>query len=210
MISSPHRSQAPHAFSLVELLVVMAIIGVMAALLLPAFNSIGKSQLLSAQGNNLVNLIDLASQNSAAKNAMTAMIAIPGSSTNSVGFGLFEYVPEGSGWKQISKWETLKDGIVAYYPNDAYKFTDYPSVKPPLLDFPAINYRGAAVPAFQYLIFLPSRSLLQSTSAQVQVAEGFSSAGSITFTRPASGGGPANFYKVTVLGTTGRAKIDRP
>ena len=210
MLRPPHRSPASPAFSLIELLVVIAIIGAMAVLLVPAFNNLGKSQLLSAEGNKIVNLINPASQNSAAKNAMTALIAIKGNSTNAIAFGLFEYVPEGAGWKQVSKWETLKDGVVAYYPNSSYKFTDYPSVKPPIQDFPAINYRGTTPSAFQYLIFLPSRSLLQSTSAQLQLAEGFAPAGSIAFTRPASGGGPGNYYNVTVLATSGYAKIDRP
>jgi prepilin-type N-terminal cleavage/methylation domain-containing protein len=211
MSGPPHRSLPSPAFSLIELLVVVAIIGAMAVLLVPAFNSIGKSQLLNAEGNKIVNLINLAGQNSAAKNAMTALIAIKGSSTNAVAFGLFEYVPEGTGWKQVSKWEPLKDGIVAYYNNPDYKFTDYPAAKPPIQDFPALTYRGAPASAFQYLIFLPSRSLLQSTSAQFQLAEGFATAGGLAFTRPATGGGkPANFYTVTVLATSGYPKIDRP
>lgn len=205
-----NRSRTSPAFSLIELLVVIAIIGALSVLLVPAFNNIGKSQLLGAEGNKIVNLINLASQNSAAKNAMTALIAVKGTSTNTVAFGLFEYVPEGAGWKQISQWQALKDGIVTYFPNDAYKFTDYPALKPPIQDFPAINYRGTTLSAYQYLIFLPSRSLLQGTSAQLEVAEGHAPSGSITFTRPAAGGGPASFYRVTVLGTSGRAKIDRP
>jgi hypothetical protein len=139
-----------------------------------------------------------------------ALIAINGSSTNAVAFGLYEYVPEGTGWKQISKWETLQNGIVAYFPNSNFNFSEYPSVIPPIQDFPAINYRGATATAFQYLIFLPSRSLLQSTSAQVRLAEGFAPAGAINFTRPAAAGGPGNFYNVTVLATSGFAKIDRP
>ncbi len=209
VLPPPHRSRPIVAFSLVELLVVIALLGIMAVLIVPAFNNLGKSQILTAEGNKLVNLINLAAQNSSAKNAMTALIAVPGSSTNSVGFSLFEYVPEGTGWKQVSKWETLKDGIVAYYPNASYKFTDYPATPPPIQDFPTISYRNTPVSAFQYLIFLPSRSLLQNTSAQFQLAEGFTPGGAISFTRPLPAGGPANFYTVTVLGTTGRAKIDR-
>ena len=92
-------SQGKFAFSIIELLVVIAIGSLMMVLLVPAFNNLGKAQLLNAEGNKLVSLINLAGQNSAAKNAMTALIAIPGSSTNVAGFGLFEYVPEGSGWK---------------------------------------------------------------------------------------------------------------
>lgn len=203
------NSSREPAFSLLELLVVIAIGSVMVVLLIPAFNSLGKSQMLNAEGNKIVNLINFAGQNSAAKNAMTALIAIPGKSTNVAALGLFEYVPEGSGWKQVSKWEPIKDGIVAWG-NPDHPFTDS-SIPPPIQVFPSISYRGQAVPAFQYLIFLPSRSLVQSTNAQLQIAEGFaSSAGPITFTRPATGGSPANFYNVTVVAASGCPKIDRP
>ena len=211
-IPPPNRSpcQGKSAFSLVELLVVIAIGSLMMVLLIPAFHNFGRSQLLNAEGNKLVNLINLAGQNSAAKNAMTALVAIPGNSTRPGSFGLFEYVPEGSGWKQISKWEILKDGIVAEYLNPTYAFTDYPAVKP-TPDFPGITFRGAAVPAFKYLVFLPSRSLFQNNSAQLRLAEGFFAAGAnaSTYTRPGSGG-PANYSTVTVLSTSGHPKIDRP
>ena len=198
-------------FSLIELLTVVAMIGLLSALIAPAVSSIGKATSLVTAGNNLVGLVDQARQNSMAKNVMTALIAIKGSSSNAVGFGLFEYVPEATGWKQISKWETLKDGIVAYYNNPDYPFTDG-TIPPPIANFSGIKYRGATTNAFQYLIFLPSRGLLQNTSAQLQLAEGFATtAGAITFTRPSSGGGkPANFYTVSVLAMSGRPKIDRP
>ena len=204
-------NRSPRAFSLIELLVVVAICGLLMVMLVPAFNNLGKAQLLNAEGNKIVNLINLAGQNSAAKNAMTALIAIPGDSTRPGGFGLFEYLPEGAGWKQIAEWESLKDGITFDYPNTNYKFSEYPALKPSP-DFPAITYRGASVSSFQYLVFLPSRSLFQPTSAQLRLVEGFYAAGATnpTYTRPGSYNGAANYYAVTVLGTSGRPKIDQP
>ena len=204
-------NRSPHAFSLIELLVVVAIVVLLMVMLVPAFNNLGKAQLLSAEGNKIVNLVNLAGQNSAAKNAMTALIAIPGNSTRPGGFGLFEYLPEGAGWKQISQWESLKNGIIFDYPNTNYKFSEYPASSP-YPDFPTITYRGEDVSSFQYLVFLPSRSLLQATSAQLRLVEGFFAAGATnpTFTRPGDYNGAANFYAVTVLGTSGRPKIDQP
>lgn len=198
------------AFSLIELLVVIAIIGLMMVLIVPAFNNFGKAQLLNAEGNKIASLINLAGQNSAAKNAMTALVAIPGDSSRPGSFGLFEYLPESVAWKQISKWESLKTGIAAEFTNATYGFTEYPGVKPNP-DFSAISFRGANIPEFKYLVFLPSRSLFQNNSAEFQLVEGFHASGTnITYTRKGSASSPANYYRLTVLGTTGRAKIDRP
>jgi len=208
-MNGPRHSRL--AFSLVELLVVIAILGMMTVLLVVVFNNFGKSRVLNAEGDKLVNLINLAGQNSAARNAMTALVAIPGDSTRHDSFGLFEFLPEATQWRQISKWETLSDGILAEFPNPAYQFSDYPAVKPSP-DFPGIQFLGASVPSFKYLIFLPSRSLIQGNSAQLRLVEGYFPPGASApvFTRPGANAGVANFYKMTVLGTTGRPKIDRP
>ena len=56
------------AFSLVELLFVMVIIAIVAALTLPAFNSMGKAQALSGAGSTLVDQLALARQTAVAQN----------------------------------------------------------------------------------------------------------------------------------------------
>ncbi len=56
------------AFSLLELLVVMAIIAIIAALTLPAFNNLGRAQSLSSAGSNLLDQFALARQTAVAQN----------------------------------------------------------------------------------------------------------------------------------------------
>ncbi len=199
------------AFTLIELLTVIAVMAVLTSLLAPAFNSIGRSSQLSAEGNKVVNLVNLAGQNSMAKNAMTALVAIPTDQSASSAyraFALFEYVPEASDWKQISGWETLKEGVVV--DPASFTFTSYPASKPQP-DLPAIKYGGRTISSYKYVVFLPNRSLLQNSSAQLKLAEGLFAGGASTptYTRKGSDGSPANYYNVTVLGTTGRPKIDR-
>jgi len=201
------------AFSLVEMLVVVAIMVLLVALMAPAFNNIGQASLLSAEGNKMVNLIVQAGQNSISKNAMTALVAVPttaGAGQPYRAFTLFQYAPGDSTWKQISKWEILKEGVVVDPTN--FSFTEYPATKPSP-DLPPMKFQGASIDAYKYLVFLPDRSLLQSVSSQIRLAEGFyaANASEPTFTRRGSNAAsPVNFYNVTILNATSRPIIDRP
>ena len=56
------------AFSLVELLVVMVIIGIIAMLTMPAFNNLGKAQALTSAGSSLLDQLALARQTAVAQN----------------------------------------------------------------------------------------------------------------------------------------------
>ena len=56
------------AFSLIELLVVMVIIGIIAMVTLPAFNNLGKAQALTSAGSSLLDQLALARQTAVAQN----------------------------------------------------------------------------------------------------------------------------------------------
>lgn len=200
---------AQRAFSLIELLTVIALMALLTSLLAPAFNNFGRAGQLNADGNKVVNLVNLAGQNSMSKNVMTALVVVSPDQSNAYrSFTLLEYAPEANEWKQISGWENLKDGVVV--DPTSFSFTEYPAVKPEP-DLPTIRYGGKAITSYKYLVFLPNRSLLQNTSAQLKLAEGTfaANASTPTYTRRSTDGTPANFYNVTVLGTTGRPMIDR-
>lgn len=199
------------AFSILELLTVIAMIALLTTLVAPSFSNLGRANLLTTSGNKVVNLINYAGQNSLSKNAMTALIAVaPDSGKGYQVFTLMEYAPGAGEWRQLTGWETLRDGIVV----DQCTFSSYSTTDPatkPEPDLPAIKYQGKTITDYKYVIFLPNRSLLQNTSAQIRFAEGSFAPGADapTYSRKGADGNPANYYAVTVLGATGRPKIDR-
>jgi len=212
------------AFTLIELLVVVAIIVMMTGLAVPTFTNIGKTNSLSSSGNQVANLLNLARQNSMSKNSMTALVVQTDSQTNNAyrSIALMELPNQSKLWKQISGWETLPSGTIVDpgpdgNPAHPYQFSfnrssdAVPLPGVPQQPFPSIAYGGKTVNSYSYEIFLPNGSLLSGSAVQIRVAGGYVSSGVATYTQPDShGGGPANYYEVTILAGTGRTKIDRP
>jgi len=222
MVSLPtspiHRSkfQSYAAFTLVELLAVLAVIITMTALAVPAFTGISHGSTLKAGGNSISNLALLARQNSLSKNAMTALVMVGASGTQGDfrAFSLYEISPHSDGtpavtgdWKQITAWETLGDGVAA----DLCTFSaSSVQMTPP---FPTLTYRGAQIANYQYVVFLPSGALYSSNPAHVRLAPGFVPTGGQTVSYTAkvdANGQPANYYDLSILSASGRIKIDRP
>ncbi len=213
----PPRSGKAHAFTLIEMLVVMVIIVLMSSLVfgLVSANSSNSSKLVGS-GNTISNLAMVGRQNSLARNAMTALVMIGNAGTDGDyrAFGLFEVTPRtdglpaGSGdWAQIGAWETLPDGMVV---DDSTMTPAGTTVAPA---FPAFTYRGSAVSDFQYTIFTSNGSLLSSDPACVRIVGGFrpKGAASVTYTSArGTDGKAANYYRVCILPATGRVKIERP
>jgi prepilin-type N-terminal cleavage/methylation domain-containing protein len=214
--SSPRLDLPRHAFTLVELLVVMAVIVSVMAMLVPAFKNIGKANLLTASGNQVTNLANFARENAMSKNAMTALILLndPALADMNRSFALYELTPPTNGaqsksgdWRQISKWEALGSGVIA----DQCTFED--STQPPPTALPSLKYGATAVSSYKYVVFLPGGALLSGSTAQVRLCEGYypKGAGNPVYTSSrGSSGTAANYFKVSILAATGRTKIDRP
>lgn len=208
-------TRSSNAVTMLELLAVIVIMVVVAALALPSFKSFGQANLLTSSGDQIVNLANFARENSMSKNGMTVLVMLSDPALEGMNrtFTLFEITPPKSGaqnqtsdWKQISKWETLSQGVIA----DSCTFPDQSQQPQPPL--PAIKYKGATSSVYKFITFLPNGAMLSGSSAQIRFCAGLFQAGSITprYTEAVVNGVPANYYNVTILAATGRTKIDRP
>lgn len=200
-------------FSLVELLVVMGIMVLLTSLLAPMFNTGGK---LAGSGNQIAFFVDQARQHSMSKNVMTALVLNTDDNTGGGhrAFTLLEYNAEDAApeWKQVSQWLNLPTGVVVDASGSA-TFLDN-TVNP--LPFAAnstlpVKYQGAQVGSYAARVFLPSGALSNPDfPAQIQLVEGLRQGSATVYTRPAAGGGAANWYRISIIGATGRGKIERP
>lgn len=201
--SGERRRTCRIGFSLIELLTVVALIGLLSALIAPAVSSIGKATSLVTAGNKLAAIVDQARQNSMAKNVMTALVMTDQGAGNWA-VVLMEYNAEGTApqWKTITKWENLPAGVLVHAADSSFITTSAGAL--PFVA-PALNYRGKPVSSYASRIFLPNGGLsTPADSAQIKLVEGVVQGGGVTYTRP------ANFYTIAIVGATGRTKIVRP
>ena len=101
------------AFSLIELIVVIAVLVSLLALVVPAVSGFGRSSALTRGGNLVTNLASLARQEAMTRNTMTALVLLrdQGSDADYRAFTVATYEP-GLGWRQTTAWETLPTGVV--------------------------------------------------------------------------------------------------
>lgn len=220
MKTSLKKQFKQQGFTLVELLVVMALIVLMASLAVPALNSVTKANSLTNGGNLVASLVEQARQHSMSANVMTALVLITGSN-NGEGdyraFTLLDYNAEDATpqWKQVAKWEYLPTGVVVdknspdctFLSNSANPLPFTSSSDP----VPPVNYHGQSVANYAARVFLPNGGLSNPISAaKIQLVEGVVQGGALVYTHPGSSGTAANYYRVAIIGATGRGKIERP
>lgn len=212
------------AFSLVEILSVLALVAVMTGLAVPALSNLGSAGKLSHSGNQIAGLLDFARSSAMAHNSLTAVVIAThptdGSSHRAV--TVFELrsradgVPVASSdWNQIARWETLPAGVLVDSDpstltlNSSHDAPGVPGVPSPALPQP--SHAGRTLTNFRYLVFLPSGSLLSGKSNSLRLVEGVmaSGTGDVSYTRRGTDGA-VNFYEMTVLGSTGRTLVTRP
>jgi prepilin-type N-terminal cleavage/methylation domain-containing protein len=209
------------AFTLIEMLAVVAILGAVLALAIPAFQHLGQANALSSAGNRTANFIGAARQNSTSRNVLTSLIILTGTGTEADyrTIGLFERGVAGT-WSQIGSWESLPTGIT-FDAGDRINcsYLENSPIQPALTDpngGPAIRFFGRDIEPSQmaYRVFLPTGSLSNPDQpAQLRLVEGIiEGAGenrSVRYTRRKNRG-TANYYDVAIIGATGSPKIIRP
>ena len=188
----------------------------MSILAIPAINSLGNARNLNSGGNQYAGLLNIGRSNSMSKNVMTAIVLITDQNSDGAyrAATLLEYNLEDATpqWKQIGKWENLPTGIIVDKHAPDSTFLDN-KINP--LPFSAgddlpIQYKGAKVHSYASRIFLPNGSLSNPDKpAQLQLVEGVLQDSNIIYTRQNGSGKAANFYRIAIIGATGRTIVER-
>lgn len=213
------------AFSLAELVVVIAVIVVLTTLVVPAVSNFGRSTGLVAGGNMVANLAAYARQLAITKSTLTALILLgaQGTEDDYRAFTVIEYDAV-RGWSQATTWQKLPVGIMVDRTGEDnskdmengtfLKFSPtsfLPAASQPQPAVPPVLYQGLQVKRFAGRIFTASGSLLNPEApAQLRLVEGFIQGGRTILTRPGAEGAPANYYAIALLGATGIARVERP
>jgi prepilin-type N-terminal cleavage/methylation domain-containing protein len=204
---SPRPFLSRAAFSLVELLAVLAIVALLMSMLAPAVTGMGKARELDTRSFQVGELVQMARQNAMTKNAMTALVIPldPALSANGRLVALFELSSSTTpkAWRQVSRWTELGDSVVIMDCVDSA-----PALTTPL---PAMEHAGQKISTWKTLIFLPDGSLLNA-QASMRLASGYYPSNTATpvFTgKMRSESQPVDVCEITILPATGKVKIDR-
>lgn len=206
------------AFTLIELMAAITLLLFLSTFTVFSLRGTGGAAALAVGGNRLVGLANQARQNSMTKNVLTALVLVTGQATPSQGdyraAALLEFdaADASPSWKQISRWEILPTGVVI--DNDSSTFLSGSNNTPATAPLPPKlpgKFRGTDIANYAARVFLPNGGLYNpSTSATIQLVEGFVNGGSVKLTHCASGGSAADYYNIAIVGVTGRSKIERP
>jgi len=209
------RVKALDAFTLVEMLVVVTVIGLLLALAGAGLGGAMQGMAMTNAGNKVTQVIDAARQRAMTANVLTAVVLVTNSGEAEDGRALtvIEYPPGGSAWTQYSEWDLLPEGVTIDLNNNDYG--SFVNSKDPLPFFSSdsVKYKTKSLTPDQFTVrvFVPSGGLLDSSQAsQLQVVDGLNDNGTTTYTKALVNNIPANYYRVTILGSTGKTKIERP
>lgn len=183
------------AFSLVELLVVMALIGILAVLAIPAFNAIGGGHAVTREGQVLNDQINLARQIAITRNRETELrlIAYPGPEGESWALQIFE-AESGAPLHRLVK---LADNVVISRASDLSPLLD-------ILDSSTAAYPqlGSGTCAYQAVTFRPNGRVKGS----YPVRQDFLT----LHLRRDSSATPVNYFTLQIQPLTGRLSTFRP
>ncbi len=208
------------AFTLVELLTVVALIGILMGFVVPALSGMGRGTALTTAGNTVNNLAGLARQHAMSRNTLTALVVLGNQGTDADyrALTVLEY-RRGAGWSQVGGWETLPVGItVDSGDTQACSFLlrspePFPFLSATNQSNPPILYQSVPLSygAYAARIFTPGGGLQNpGDPAQIRIVEGSVEGGTIRYTHRNAEGKPANFFDIAIVGATGATKISRP
>jgi prepilin-type N-terminal cleavage/methylation domain-containing protein len=215
------RTNPRAAFSLIELLAVIAVIAIIMGIVMPSLSGMGRGTALVAAGNTVNNMVGLARQHAMSRNTLTALLLLAnqGNDADYRALTVLEYKP-GIGWTQLGGWETLPVGIAV----DAGDVTECSFLQNSPNPFPFVTVNNQENPPilFQSVpiqspggyvarIFTPGGGLQNADkAAQIRLVEGQVEGGAIRYSHRNDAGRPANYFDIAIIGATGATKISRP
>lgn len=182
------------AFSLVELLVVVAVMALLVALTTMAISGPGLAGKLTTAGNETVDVINNTRQYAQAQNtlAMVAVVRDGDFAGRVIGsFGFSATNGTNGAWTPIDRWRTLPDGVAI----NVAESTDF--FQPPISSALPFRRGGVTVNCLT-ATFLPDGQLWTTSSAAPVVWLN---------TVP---GTSSNFYKILINQATGMPVVRRP
>jgi uncharacterized protein (TIGR02596 family) len=197
-LPAPHRFQA---FSLVELLVVMALIAILSALAVPAFSSIAQSGRVSQALAAALSTFSLAAQRASSEDRPVTVRLLKGADGNYAALQLVEIMPDGTA-RALDRVVKLPEGVAFASSTNLSSFFSLPeraagAGDPPVSGLPA----GYSYRQFQ---FRPDGRLGLSVTNAWFLTVLLSRGGSDSSTPP------ANFATVQVDPVNGRLSVYRP
>lgn len=202
-------SKSCKAFSLVELLVTVAVISVLVSLGVTSFQGFQGGRKIATSGSRVMGLFESARENAILKGQPTAIVMLLKDEAARRAFSALEREPTGS-WKQVSKWEVFPEGVLVGDSSSqsslpmAFSPASSPQVSPAL---PSVTFRGkqyAPRSGYAYLIFMPDGSLYESGNCAFTLLEGELVNDSV---RPKGNG--LNTFEILVNDATGRVRTSR-